>query len=119
MSALEATLESLSLSSGEEQLEEVVKGETLVWRDVLPTLDAAAGEMALGDLLHGTCFSLHEAMSALQMFDPQMDAGMATATRGWRCLTRRWPPPSLPPPDLPLRAFVALADEMLCGEVAW
>ncbi|EOD04369.1 hypothetical protein EMIHUDRAFT_107746 [Emiliania huxleyi CCMP1516] len=109
MSAL-ATLESLSLSSGEEQLEEVVKGETLVWRDVLPTLDAAAGEMALGDLLHGTCFSLHEAMSALQMFDPQMDAGMATATQ---------PPPSLPPPDLPLRAFVALADEMLCGEVAW
>ena len=109
MSALEA-IESLSLSSGEEQLEEVVKGETLVWRDVLPTLDAAAGEMALGDLLHGTCFSLHEAMSALQMFDPQMDAGMATATQ---------PPPSLPPPDLPLRAFVALADEMLCGEVAW
>ena len=70
-------------------------GQRAVWHDVLPLLDAAATELSLGDLLHGEGFHLQEAMSALEMGDPQMDS-MASAAE-----------------------IVGVLDEMLCCEHAW
>eukprot|EP00965_Chrysotila_dentata_P025862 858545-Pleurochrysis_carterae.AAC.1 len=83
-------------------------GETLhedgkVWRSVLGVLDDAAAELQIGELLHSDSFSLLESMSALQMMDPQMDAGMSAAKL----------PPPLPVPDaLGTRDFIGLLDEV-------
>ena len=38
--------------------------------------EEAADEMALGDLLYRTTFNMQDAMSAIEMFDKQMDTGM-------------------------------------------
>ncbi|GBG79261.1 hypothetical protein CBR_g29413 [Chara braunii] len=46
--------------------------------DLMPLLRQACGDMDVGQLIHGENFSLFEAMSALEIMDPKMDAGMAT-----------------------------------------
>lgn len=38
--------------------------------------------MALGELAHDDLFGLFEAMSAIEMMDPKMDAGMHQITNG-------------------------------------
>ena len=83
-----------------------------VWHDVLPLLDAAATELTLGDLLHGEGFHLQEAMSALEMGDPQMDS-MASAE------PEDDPAPSLPPDTISAADLVGVLDDMLCCEHAW
>ena len=83
-----------------------------VWHDVLPLLDAAADELTLGDLLHGQNFHLQEAMSALEMGDPQMDS-MASAE------PEEDPAPSLPPDTISAADLVGVLDDMLCCEHAW
>ena len=87
-------------------------GQRAVWHDVLPLLDAAATELSLGDLLHGEGFHLQEAMSALEMGDPQMDS-MASAA------PEDEPTPSLPPETISAADLVGVLDEMLCCEHAW
>jgi len=87
-------------------------GQRAVWHDVLPLLDAAATELSLGDLLHGEGFHLQEAMSALEMGDPQMDS-MASAA------PEDEPAPSLPPETISAADLVGVLDDMLCCEHAW
>ena len=40
-------------------------------------LDAAASALPFGGLLHGPLFSLHDAMLAVEVGDPKLDAGAA------------------------------------------
>lgn len=87
-------------------------GQRAVWHDVLPLLDAAATELSLGDLLHGERFHLQEAMSALEMGDPQMDSMASTAPEDE-------PAPSLPPETISAADLVGVLDDMLCCEHAW
>ena len=49
------------------------------WRDVQHVLKQAADELQPGELLHTESFSLFEAMSAIEIGDPKMDAGLDTA----------------------------------------
>eukprot|EP00962_Isochrysis_galbana_P046223 scaffold18514_cov112-Isochrysis_galbana.AAC.6 len=107
-----ADLAQLSLSepASDGILEEELDGRPMLWRNVLSSIDQAADAMTLGELLHGECFSMQDAMSALEMMDPQMDSGMATADQ---------PPPPPPPDLLELSELVAIVDELLRGEVAW
>eukprot|EP00937_MAST-01D_sp_MAST-1D-sp2_P000678 g678.t1 len=49
------------------------------WSDMTSLLERAAGEMALGEMVHGQSFSLFDAMSALELMDPKMDSGMESA----------------------------------------
>jgi hypothetical protein len=109
---MEADLGKLSLAEpgSDEVLEDELDGRPMHWREALSAIDEAADAMTLGDLLHGECFSMHDAMSALQMMDPQMDSGMATADQ---------PPPPPPPDSIELPELVAIVDELLRGEVAW
>jgi hypothetical protein len=86
-------------------------GEPAVWHDILPLLDSASDEMTLGDLLHGDHFHLQEAMSALEMGDPQMDS-MASAEP-------EAPAPSLPPENVPVADIIGVLDEVVCCEHAW
>ena len=86
-------------------------GMRVVWHDMLPLLDKAAEEMTLGDLLHGEAFNLQEAMSALEMGDPQMDSMASNEPE---------PPPPAPLPDTILPAdLIGVLDDVLCCEQAW
>ncbi len=46
------------------------------WVEVTKEFQEATSELALGELLHDDLFGLFEAMSAIEMMDPKMDAGM-------------------------------------------
>ena len=46
------------------------------WQEVTPAFLSACQDLALGELLHDEMFGLFEAMSAIEMMDPKMDAGM-------------------------------------------
>uniref|UniRef100_A0A674A7H2 N-alpha-acetyltransferase 35, NatC auxiliary subunit n=1 Tax=Salmo trutta TaxID=8032 RepID=A0A674A7H2_SALTR len=46
------------------------------WVDVTHEFKGACKELNLGELLHDKLFGLFEAMSAIEMMDPKMDAGM-------------------------------------------
>ncbi|XP_025078091.1 N-alpha-acetyltransferase 35, NatC auxiliary subunit-like [Pomacea canaliculata] len=46
------------------------------WVDVTAEFKNAASQLSLGELLHDSSFGLFEAMSAIEMMDPKMDAGM-------------------------------------------
>ncbi|KFM79599.1 N-alpha-acetyltransferase 35, NatC auxiliary subunit, partial [Stegodyphus mimosarum] len=46
------------------------------WVDVTQEFFKATEELQLGELLHDDMFGLFEAMSAIEMMDPKMDAGM-------------------------------------------
>lgn len=46
------------------------------WVDVSKEFFDATDELKLGELLHDDMFGLFEAMSAIEMMDPKMDAGM-------------------------------------------
>ena len=99
----EVPLEKLSLESISDTILEDFDGEQTTWRNVLPLIDATAEQMKLGDLLHSENFSLHDSMSALEMMDPQMDAGMKTADL---------PQPSPPPLPLPPADYIGVVDEV-------
>lgn len=46
------------------------------WREITRPFLEATKELVLGELLHDDMFGLFEAMSAIEMMDPKMDAGM-------------------------------------------
>ena len=46
------------------------------WKEVTSDFRDAVQELSLGELLHDEMFGLFEAMSAIEMMDPKMDAGM-------------------------------------------
>ncbi|XP_070175045.1 N-alpha-acetyltransferase 35, NatC auxiliary subunit-like isoform X2 [Littorina saxatilis] len=46
------------------------------WVDITTEFKEAASLLSLGELLHDSSFGLFEAMSAIEMMDPKMDAGM-------------------------------------------
>lgn len=46
------------------------------WVDITDEFTRACSELRLGELLRDSSFSLFEAMSAIEMMDPKMDAGM-------------------------------------------
>lgn len=49
---------------------------TYNWKDITSDFKEATKELKLGELLHDDMFTLFEAMSAIEMMDPKMDAGM-------------------------------------------
>jgi len=46
------------------------------WKDVTNVFMESCGQLEMGELLHDDMFGLFEAMSAIEMMDPKMDAGM-------------------------------------------
>ncbi|XP_033634032.1 N-alpha-acetyltransferase 35, NatC auxiliary subunit-like [Asterias rubens] len=46
------------------------------WVDITEEFTEAASQLEMGELLHDANFGLFEAMSAIEMMDPKMDAGM-------------------------------------------
>jgi hypothetical protein len=85
------------------------------WLDVTATLDAVAGELAVGQMVHAPNFSLLSAMSALEIMDPKMDAGMVTDTV---TVDKALGTP-LMPRELTAGQIVHLMDQTLVGEMRW
>ena len=54
------------------------------WKEVTNIFRDSADELVLGELLHDANFGLFEAMSAIEMMDPKMDAGMLCNQVGLR-----------------------------------
>lgn len=46
------------------------------WQEVTTEFFESIKELSLGELMHNNLFGLFEAMSAIEMMDPKMDAGM-------------------------------------------
>ena len=55
------------------------------WENVTEDFFKSVKELELGELLHDELFGLFEAMSAIEMMDPKMDAGML-CNRGSKCV---------------------------------
>ncbi|KAH8968898.1 hypothetical protein BDL97_02G006600 [Sphagnum fallax] len=53
-------------------------GDQTTWVDASGFFFSVCAELDVGELIHGEHFNLFEAMSALEIMDPKMDAGMAT-----------------------------------------
>ena len=82
-------------------------------------------ELELGELLHDDLFGLFEAMSAIEMMDPKMDAGMAKAGGSAK---RKMSPmslndaitdKSLPWDNISIPEFVTVFDHTLACLVTW
>jgi len=86
------------------------------WEDVKFTFEAAAKEMNIGEMVCTPQFSLHEAMSAIELMDPQMDSGMKTeaVTSLADALAR-----GMLPLDLTSQQLIAVMDRLVACEVAW
>lgn len=50
------------------------------WQEVTTEFFESIKELSLGELMHNNLFGLFEAMSAIEMMDPKMDAGMCKDT---------------------------------------
>ena len=90
------------------------RGMVNPWVDVTPLLAKGSDCMELGDLLSGRAFEMQEAMSALEIFDPQMDTGMHSKEN------KEEESAIPPPPDVPSGPLlVGLLDDVLCAEHGW
>lgn len=56
-----------------EQPAEMVRRE---WKEITAEFFGCVKELQLGELIHDNMFGLFDAMSAIEMMDPKMDAGM-------------------------------------------
>lgn len=59
---------------------------TYNWKDITKDFFEASSDLHLGELLHDSNFGLFEAMSAIEMMDPKMDAGMVCNQSGRKVL---------------------------------
>lgn len=46
------------------------------WKEITTEFFGCVKELKLGELIHDNMFGLFDAMSAIEMMDPKMDAGM-------------------------------------------
>ena len=86
------------------------------WFDVQSTLQAAASQLRPGEMLQAEHFNLFEAMSAVEIGDPKMDAGLDTASA---------PTPDqlveqgLAPLELSHQQHIAILDQLAAMQASW
>jgi hypothetical protein len=88
--------------------------------DVQPLLAAACAELPVGALLEAPAFSLLDAMTAIEIGDAKMDAGL----RGGGAAAPAPAPEALAaagaaPAELAPRALLALLDRLMAAEATW
>ena len=111
---MEGSLASMSLNDAEcERIVTQHEGHPTTWVDVKKELEMAAEGMKLGDLLSGECFDMQDAMSAIEIMDPQMDSGMKLAQVQVSAEEELLP---MLPDTVPAPLMVALLDEVMCAE---
>ncbi|XP_050302487.1 N-alpha-acetyltransferase 35, NatC auxiliary subunit isoform X2 [Anthonomus grandis grandis] len=91
------------------------------WVEISDVFKESVKDLQLGELLHDDLFGLFEAMSAIEMMDPKMDAGML-CNRGARKITSFEQAVSdelLPLNDLPASTLLGIIDGTLARLVSW
>lgn len=86
------------------------------WVDVHDVLREAAEQLQPGELLHTESFSLFEAMSAIEIGDPKMDAGLDTATAP---TADKLVQQGLAPDVLSSEEVLAVADKLFALQASW
>ncbi|KAL2649468.1 hypothetical protein R1flu_017596 [Riccia fluitans] len=91
-------------------------GDQTNWADATAFLKAACDDMTVGELIHGENFSLFEAMSALEIMDPKMDAGMTTT--GYKTVDEAIEKGAAPV-DLTVAQIIDVMDHLFSCEATW
>ncbi|XP_013389970.1 N-alpha-acetyltransferase 35, NatC auxiliary subunit [Lingula anatina] len=91
------------------------------WQDVTEEFMEAASELSLGELLHDSDFGLFEAMSAIEMMDPKMDAGMMCNQTKRKVLSfeQAIEAGTIKIQDIPLQDQIGIMDMTLSCLVTW
>ncbi|KAL1513405.1 hypothetical protein ABEB36_002825 [Hypothenemus hampei] len=91
------------------------------WMEITDLFTESVKDLQLGELLHDDLFGLFEAMSAIEMMDPKMDAGML-CNRGARKITsfeQAVTDGLLPLNDLEAITLLGIVDGTLARLVSW
>uniref|UniRef100_A0A7I4CUE3 N-alpha-acetyltransferase 35, NatC auxiliary subunit n=1 Tax=Physcomitrium patens TaxID=3218 RepID=A0A7I4CUE3_PHYPA len=94
----------------------VPAGDQTIWLDASSFLSSVCNELSVGELVHGENFRLFEAMSALEIMDPKMDAGMATT--GFKTFEEAIESGAAPI-ELTIPQLVDVFDHILACEATW
>lgn len=90
--------------------------EEPIWLDAQPFLAAVADQMAPGEMLHAPSFSLFEAMSAIEIGDPRMDASLAALTSP---TAKDLVESGLVPTQLDNTTLLSVLDKQMMMEMTW
>eukprot|EP00850_Spirogloea_muscicola_P010052 SM000058S18482 [mRNA] locus=s58:84607:90615:+ [translate_table: standard] len=91
-------------------------GQRPRWPDAGPFFAQVCRELKPGELVHGENFSLFEAMSALEIMDAKMDAGMKSG--GFRSADEAIASGAAPV-DLTTEQLIDVIDQILACEAMW
>ncbi|KAK6492974.1 N-alpha-acetyltransferase 35 [Huso huso] len=91
------------------------------WVDITQDFKGACRELKLGELLHDKLFGLFEAMSAIEMMDPKMDAGMIGNQVNRKVLNFEQAVKSgaIKIKDLTLPDLIGIMDTCFCCLITW
>uniref|UniRef100_A0A3P9J284 N-alpha-acetyltransferase 35, NatC auxiliary subunit n=1 Tax=Oryzias latipes TaxID=8090 RepID=A0A3P9J284_ORYLA len=91
------------------------------WVDITHEFKSACKELDLGELLHDKLFGLFEAMSAIEMMDPKMDAGMIGNQVNRKVLNfeQAIKEGAIKVKDLSLPELIGIIDTCFCCLITW
>ncbi|KAG8455301.1 hypothetical protein GDO86_001483 [Hymenochirus boettgeri] len=91
------------------------------WIDITQEFRDACSELKLGELLHDKLFGLFEAMSAIEMMDPKMDAGMIGNQVNRKVLNfeQAIKDGTIKIKDLTLPDLIGIMDTCFCCLITW
>uniref|UniRef100_A0A8C6MA76 N-alpha-acetyltransferase 35, NatC auxiliary subunit n=1 Tax=Nothobranchius furzeri TaxID=105023 RepID=A0A8C6MA76_NOTFU len=91
------------------------------WVDITHEFKGACKELNLGELLHDKLFGLFEAMSAIEMMDPKMDAGMIGNQVNRKVLNfeQAIKEGAIKVRDLSLPELIGVIDTCFCCLITW
>ncbi|KAH7688507.1 N-alpha-acetyltransferase 35 NatC auxiliary subunit protein [Dioscorea alata] len=100
----------------------IPSGDQTVWADASPLIAAACNDLQDGELVHGENFSLFAAMSALEIMDPKMDAGIES--NGYRSVDEAIENGTAPLPlssdsTVDVQCVIDIMDHLLACEATW
>ncbi|XP_077416930.1 N-alpha-acetyltransferase 35, NatC auxiliary subunit [Vanacampus margaritifer] len=91
------------------------------WVDITYDFKSSCKELSLGELLHDKLFGLFEAMSAIEMMDPKMDAGMIGNQVNRKVLNfeQAIKEHAIKVKDLSLPELIGIMDTCFCCLITW
>uniref|UniRef100_A0A8C4RWM9 N-alpha-acetyltransferase 35, NatC auxiliary subunit n=1 Tax=Erpetoichthys calabaricus TaxID=27687 RepID=A0A8C4RWM9_ERPCA len=91
------------------------------WVDITEDFKGSCKELKLGELLHDKLFGLFEAMSAIEMMDPKMDAGMIGNQVNRKVLSfeQAIKDGAIKIKDLNLPELIGIIDTCFCCLITW
>ncbi|GAB1298268.1 N-alpha-acetyltransferase 35, NatC auxiliary subunit [Apodemus speciosus] len=108
-------------SGWELSVPEKMEKSSTSWVDITQDFEDACRELKLGELLHDKLFGLFEAMSAIEMMDPKMDAGMIGNQVNRKVLNfeQAIKDGTIKIKDLSLPELIGIMDTCFCCLITW